>query len=171
MKKIGRISYSVKAGGVIGDKNFLLDIFLADDDENFIIRVMITSSKIREFSSRYAIIEGNAVYDFVSVLERATFYSNLIYSFPFKEGSKGGVKMLSIRIDAESEKRQVRGVIALSFFSPVSVQGLSDKDRESVFYYFQPIQLLSISNQIKEILTAYRSYLFTLSGRANESGD
>ena len=165
MEKVGRISYSVDVSKNIGVKTFILDLFYDESSMDFIMKAMITCSKIKEFTDRYAVLKGNPIYDFMSVLERAPFYSNLIYSFPFKAGDKGGVKMLLIRLDNDTERKQVRGVIALSFFSPVQSSMLSEKDRESVYYYFQPIQFVSISNQLKELMTAYRAYRYTVDKR------
>lgn len=161
MIKIGRVSYLVQTTTVIGDKTFIADVFFHRKREEYLLKIQILSSKIKEFNDKYALLSNNEIYDFMSILDRSTFYGNLIYSFPFSAGSVGGVKMLSIRIDSDNgQKKKVKGVIALSFFSPISNNSIQEKDRLSVFYYFQPIQFLSISNQIKEILIAHRASRF-----------
>lgn len=166
MRKIGKVTYSVDTNTKVGRKTFMANVFFDEDNRDYILKVMITSSKIGEFNEKYAVLKNNEIYDMISVLDRSTFYNNLIYSFPFSAGSEGGVKMLNIRIDSDNgQSKQVKGVIALAFFSPISNKSIQEKDRNSVFYYFQPIQFLSISNQLKEILIAHRASQFILTAK------
>jgi len=173
MRKVDGITYTIpQEQKHIGIKKLCLDVYEKDDinPKELFLRVSIKTTKIREISEKYALLNEREMYDFISILEKSIFYSNLIYTFRYEPGSQGGVKALTIRIDerqqdskdSNKQKSLHVGVIVLAFFSPINNKNLNEKDRESIFFYLEPIQFVSVATRLKEILVAYRTSQYFL---------
>jgi len=168
--KMDRIEYAIDTKSIIGIKSLRIDFYLTENEQGILIpevKIYILSSNIKDFGTKYAQLTGNRLYLFISALERATYYKNFIYSFPYPESFKGGVKMLMVRMDSKKDGKDDKpqgpvGVVAMNFYEPLKAKNIKESDKSSTFFYLQPLEMLGLSYRMRETLTAMKTISYSV---------